>query len=65
MSRFSGFPQGCIPFLNSLGQHNEREWFEENKQRYETEVREPALAFIESMGSELQVISLFTTGGCL
>lgn len=36
-------------FLDDLSRHNEREWFQENKQRYEDEVREPALEFIEQL----------------
>jgi len=31
-------------FLRDLKRHNEREWFEENKERYEAHVREPLLA---------------------
>ncbi len=71
MNRFDGFPKDCIPFLTRLQQNNERTWFEENKLEYEAEVREPALAFIESMASELQAISPYfraiakKTGGSL
>lgn len=57
MSEFTGFPGDCLPFLVSLSQNNNRDWFNQNKQNYETEVREPALAFIETMGPELQQIS--------
>ena len=57
MSQFSGFPAGCIPFLNDLRRNNERAWFEANKANYETAVREPALAFIEAMAAELPSIS--------
>ena len=57
MSGFNGFPKGCIPFLKSLAIHNERVWFNEHKDRYESAVREPALAFIEAMGPKLTRIS--------
>ena len=43
------FPRKTITFLKQLAANNNREWFAENKQRYEDDVRTPALAFIESM----------------
>lgn len=54
---FAGFPKETIPFLRSLAAHNERGWFEANKHRYESDVREPALAFIAAMEPELVRIS--------
>ncbi|MGB1885454.1 MAG: DUF2461 family protein, partial [Gammaproteobacteria bacterium] len=32
---FEGFPKGCVPFLKQLAKNNNRNWFNENKQRYE------------------------------
>ena len=57
MVGFEGFPKTCIPFLRQLAKNNQRLWFNDNKHRYETAVREPALAFIESMGPELKKLS--------
>ena len=57
MTQFSCFPQDTIPYLKCLAKNNNRVWFNENKARYESSVREPALAFIETMGSELERIS--------
>lgn len=57
MAEFSGFPKGCLPFLVELKANNERGWFNNNKQRYESLVREPALAFIEIMAPKLTEIS--------
>lgn len=57
MAQFQGFPQGCLPFLGELAQHNERPWFNDNKARYETCVRHPALAFIADMGPPLARLS--------
>jgi uncharacterized protein (TIGR02453 family) len=57
MTEFKGFPAGCLPFLKALDKNNNREWFKENKHRYEREVREPALAFIETMAPSLYRIS--------
>ncbi len=57
MSKFEGFPETTMPFLKALGGNNNRDWFHENKGRYETSVREPALAFIEAMAPELARLS--------
>lgn len=57
MSRFNGFPQDTLSFLKTLRANNEKAWFQANKARYETEVREPALAFIEAMAPGLAEIS--------
>lgn len=47
------FSKATLDFLDQLAAHNERDWFEANKPRYEALVREPALALIEAMGPEL------------
>ncbi|MDX8390374.1 MAG: DUF2461 domain-containing protein [Mariprofundaceae bacterium] len=52
MSEF--FTENAFAFLKDLGKHNNRKWFNENKERYEQDVREPARAFIRAMGEELQ-----------
>ena len=57
MTQSSRFPEDTIPFLKCLANNNNREWFNENKARYESSVREPALTFIEAMGPELERIS--------
>jgi uncharacterized protein (TIGR02453 family) len=44
-------------FLTELAENNDREWFAANKARYEAEVLEPTLAFIEDFGYRLQEIS--------
>src|ERR1700754_5124398 len=51
------FDPEFFQFLADLQDHNDREWFAANKQRYETEVLEPALAFIEDFGYRLAEIS--------
>jgi uncharacterized protein (TIGR02453 family) len=48
------FSKATLDFLDELAAHNDRLWFEANKPRYEALVREPALAFIEAMGPELE-----------
>jgi uncharacterized protein (TIGR02453 family) len=44
-------------FLGDLARHNRREWFERSKDRYETDVKEPALRFISDFASPLARIS--------
>lgn len=51
------FSQGTLKFLEDLSQNNNREWFNENKQHYEDEVRGPALDFISLMDERLDDIS--------
>lgn len=56
-STFSGFPLGLLHFLNDLARNNNRRWFEANKSRYEADLLEPCLQFIEAMGGPLGKIS--------
>jgi uncharacterized protein (TIGR02453 family) len=44
-------------FLSDLKDHNDREWFNANKERYENDLLEPALAFIEDFAPRLHQIS--------
>ena len=39
-----------LQFLRQLAKNNNREWFQKNKDRYESEGREPLLKFIEAFG---------------
>ena len=43
------FTKATFDFLDELSVNNNRAWFEANKPRYESLVREPALDFIEAM----------------
>ena len=56
MSAFNGFGP-ALRFLGELMSNNDREWFDENKARYESEVREPARAFVRAMAPKLSKIS--------
>lgn len=51
-TRFNGFGT-TLRFLDELADHNDRDWFAENKDRYESCVLEPALAFIAAMQEPL------------
>lgn len=48
-------------FLTDLSAHNERDWFQDNKPRYEEALVEPALAFIADMEPRLHEISRYFT----
>ena len=54
---FPGFSLGMLHFFEELGSHNNKKWFDANKQRYEDQVRGPALQFIEAMQKPLAKIS--------
>src|SRR5437660_5093902 len=55
--RGTHFSPGLFDFLRELRAHNNREWFQKNKARYEREAREPALRFIEDVGPQLRKLS--------
>ena len=57
MSIFTGFPQDLYTFLTDLSRNNNREWFNQNKSRYQESVLEPMRAFIIAMGQPLDAIS--------
>ncbi len=44
-------------FLHELRRHNNREWFTENKTRYEQEVRDPAVELVRQIEKPLAKIS--------
>jgi uncharacterized protein (TIGR02453 family) len=54
---FPGFSPGLATFLSELSRHNNRSWFAANRERYERDVREPALEFIAAMAGPLKKIS--------
>jgi uncharacterized protein (TIGR02453 family) len=51
------FTSEFFKFLRDLGKHNNREWFQEHKWRYEGFVRDPFLRFIEDFRPGLHAIS--------
>jgi uncharacterized protein (TIGR02453 family) len=51
------FTKATFLFLDELAANNNREWFEQNKARYEMLVRTPALEYIEQMGPALEKIA--------
>jgi uncharacterized protein (TIGR02453 family) len=57
MSTATYFSAATFGFLGDLAANNERAWFQENKARYERDVRDPALRFIIDFGPHLAGIS--------
>jgi len=51
------FTEGLFRFLTELRANNDRVWFHANKNRYESEVKEPMLRFIADFGERLRAIS--------
>ena len=51
------FTPGLFAFLRDLDVHNDRPWFQANKERYEAQVRHPAIAFIEDFAESLYAVS--------
>lgn len=51
------FTPALFDFLRELAKNNNREWFTENKERYEAVVKTPFLDFISDFGAKLTTIS--------
>ena len=51
------FTPDLFRFLRELRLHNNRDWFQENKERYERSVRDPFLRFVADLGPRLKKIS--------
>lgn len=59
MTRFAGIPADAVAFYAELDRHNTREWWAQNKDRYETSVREPMLALTDALADEFGEAKLF------
>ncbi len=51
------FTAHTFKFLRDLKANNDRPWFKENKGRFESDLKEPALSFITDFGAPLMKIS--------
>ena len=56
-NRYARFGNKTLTFLRELRNNNNRDWFTENKTRYEEDVLDPALHFIQSMQAPLADIA--------
>ena len=54
---FSGFKSSTVSFLQELSENNNRNWFTQNKQRYEADILIPALNYISAMSAPLAKVS--------
>lgn len=59
MPASAGITPAAFEFLSDLADNNNREWFQENKQRFEEELREPALQLVRDFAPYLSEISPF------
>jgi uncharacterized protein (TIGR02453 family) len=55
--RYTQFEKKTISFLKELADNNNREWFQANKSRYENDVLDVALHFIQTMQDPLAKIA--------
>ena len=53
---FSGFSKKTLPFLESIRQNNDKEWFEAHRDEYDKYILEPSRAFVEEFGEHLQAL---------
>jgi len=54
---FDGFPKDFFAFFRELKTHNQRPWFEANKQRFRDSVQAPMSEFIAAMAPRLRKVS--------
>ncbi len=52
-SRFPGFSPEAIRFLRALERNNRRDWFQPRKEQFETQLRDPMLALVAELNSDL------------
>lgn len=54
---FTGFRPGALTFLRALARNNRREWFQANRERYESEVKRPLQVLVEEIDARLGEIA--------
>lgn len=57
-AEFSGFPVQTFSFLAELEQNNRKEWFDENRNTYETYWKAPALDLIQALAKPMAGLAL-------
>lgn len=57
MKKILSFPEITIRFLKHLSENNNREWFEANRDRFNSEFLEPAIQLVFDLGEKLIEIS--------
>jgi len=61
-ARFDGFGEKAIPFLKALNFHQDREWFRENRDLFERDLREPLGDLIEVLTERFDAAGLNLRG---
>ena len=51
------FTRNTFRFMSELADNNDREWFAENKHRYEADIKDASLGFIEDFAAHLEKLS--------
>lgn len=51
MAKRAHFGSDFLRFLLDLREHNDRQWFQAHKDRYEAAVRDPFLRFVADLGA--------------
>ena len=54
MTTFAGFGPNALPFFRALAFHQSREWFEANRDTYESAIRGPMGDFVEEVAERLR-----------
>jgi uncharacterized protein (TIGR02453 family) len=54
---FKGFPPETLAFLNGIAAHNEKAWFDANRELYEAGLVMPAREFVDALGPKLKSIA--------
>jgi uncharacterized protein (TIGR02453 family) len=62
VATFQGFGQKAIPFLKALDFHQSREWFLENKDLFERDLREPLGDLVETLTERFSAMGLDLKG---
>ena len=57
--RFDGFGAGACRFYEELAENNSRDWFQDNRERYETEVRAPLEYLLDDLAGEFGEAKVF------
>ena len=55
--RFEGFSAGLFQFLSELADNNNKEWFDEHRRQYETEVLGAIKSFVTDIGPVLRMLN--------
>ncbi|MDB5482041.1 MAG: hypothetical protein JWO83_3094 [Caulobacteraceae bacterium] len=59
---FTGFGAGALPFYEALAANQNRDWFQANKDLYETQVRAPLAALVEALSFAFAAHDIPLTG---